>query len=146
MVALMDTSNISSELRIYLPLLLETLLESPVERDGQLISHEEVIAEIQNDTVAVGTQIGLCGMSPGRFKCGVYAHTVAVLLQVEPAKFQRGIVWMRELLYQTKLTSDRVKIIATKMINDVAHAKRSGRGMVRYLMRALSYITGTLCL
>lgn len=121
-------------------------MESPIERDGNLVSHEDVIAQLQNDTITVGTQIGLNGVNSGRFSCGIYAHTVSLVLQVEPEKYKRGIIWLRELLYQTKFTCDRLKIIASKMINDVSQAKRSGRGMVRYLMRYLSYISGMLVL
>ncbi|KAF5295450.1 hypothetical protein FQA39_LY13111 [Lamprigera yunnana] len=138
-MALMDTSHISSDLRLYIPLLLETLLESPLERDGVIISYEDVIAQLQDDTVSAGKGIGLCGLDSGRFSCASFANTVSIILQVEPGKFERGVIWLRELLYQTKFTVERLKIIASKMINEVAQAKRSGSDMVSYIMRSLRY-------
>lgn len=140
LVALMDTSNISMEFRPYLPILLETLLESPIDRNGEIISYEDVIIQLQDDTVSFGKQLGLCGLDSGRFQCGIYAHTASIILQVEPDKFERGVIWLRELLYQTKFTVERLKIIASKIINHVAQAKRSGGSMVSYIMKALRYI------
>lgn len=140
LAALMDTSNVPMELRPYLPLLLETVLESPINRNGEMISYEDVIAQLQDDTVSAGKQLGLCGLDSGRFQCGIYAHTASIILQLEPAKFERGVVWLRELLYQTQFTVERLKIIAAKIINEVAHAKRSGGSMVSYIMKALRYI------
>ncbi|KAK4880203.1 hypothetical protein RN001_008349 [Aquatica leii] len=138
-MALMDTSKVSSELRPFLPLLLETLLESPIERDGEIIPYEDVIAQLQDDAVSTGEGLGLCGLDSGRFYSGSFANTATVILQVEPEKFERGIIWLRELLYQTQFKVERLKIIASKMINEVAHAKRSGSSMVLYLMKALRY-------
>lgn len=138
--ALLNTETVPFELRPYLPLLLETLFESPMERDGMIISHEQVIAQLQSDTVACGDQIGLS--SAGRFRCGPFFTTVGLSLQVQPALCQQGLQWLRELLYQTILTPSRLKIIATKMINDVVQFKRNGRGMVRYITKVLNYVSG----
>lgn len=57
--ALLDTSSVPPELRSYLPLLLESLLELPVERDGQIIPYEDVVAQLNDDTVSSVTSIGL---------------------------------------------------------------------------------------
>ncbi|KAF5298438.1 hypothetical protein FQR65_LT01217 [Abscondita terminalis] len=138
-VAMMDTSQIPLESRPILPLLLETLLESPIDRNGEIISYEDVIAQLQDDTVSTGEGIGLCGLGSGRFSCGSFANTAMVVLQVQPEKFERGVVWLRELLFQTQFTAERLKIIASKMINEVAQTKRSGGEMIWYLMKSLRF-------
>lgn len=56
----MDTTDISPEERPYLPLLLEAIFESPIDRNGQLVPHEEVVAELSDDTVSTCGNIGLC--------------------------------------------------------------------------------------
>lgn len=76
----MDTSSITREYRKYIPLLLEVIMESPVKRDGRLIPHEEVVAELEADTIEISTQIGFINGS--RFSCGAYSHTVNLMLQV----------------------------------------------------------------
>lgn len=140
MFALMDTSSISSDLRLYIPLLLEILFESPIKRGVDIISYETVVTELNNDTIACGGQIGLRGSK--RFTCGSYGHTVSIMLQVENSKYEKGISWLREILYQTVFTIDRLKIIAKKIINEVAQVKRSGKLVLMYVMKALTYVDG----
>lgn len=63
-------------------------------------------------------------------------------VQLEPAKYSKGIQWIRELLYETELTPERLKIIGAKMINDVAQVKRKGNKVVGDLMKGLIYNKG----
>lgn len=141
MFALLDTSSVPIDLRYYLPLLLETILESPIERKGRLVSHEDVITELNNDTISNGSHIGT-GSRSDRFFCGPYSNTASVFLQVEAAKYEKGINWLREILYETVLTPERLKIMANKMVNDVAQAKRQGRSVINYVMKGIRYIEG----
>jgi hypothetical protein len=80
MFVLMDTAGVPLELRPYLPLLLESLLELPVKRDDVLVPYEEVVAELETDTITTSTGLGLEVSS--RFQCGPYSHTASLMLQV----------------------------------------------------------------
>lgn len=137
MFVLMDTAGVPLELRPYLPLLLESLLELPVKRGDVLVPYEAVVAQLETDTITTSTGMGLEALS--RFQCGPYSHTASLMLQVEPAKYERCINWIRELLYQTQFTSERFKIIAAKIANDVAQVKRKGNKVVGDLMKGLCY-------
>lgn len=63
---------------------------------------------------------------------------------MEAAKFEKGVQWLREILYKTVFTKDRIEVIAQKIINEVAQAKRSGKGVVTYAMEGLKYTNGIL--
>lgn len=76
----MDTNGISVEKRPYIPLLLESVLESPVIRDGKIIPYESIVSELEMDTVAAGTRLGLD--VDGRFSCGSYGQHAVLVLQV----------------------------------------------------------------
>lgn len=80
MFVTMDTLSVPENLRPYLPLLLESILACPVNRDGKLIQYEEIVAELECDTVAVATGLGF--ENSFRFSCGVYSHAANLLLQV----------------------------------------------------------------
>uniref|UniRef100_A0A8D8XF76 Uncharacterized protein C05D11.1 n=1 Tax=Cacopsylla melanoneura TaxID=428564 RepID=A0A8D8XF76_9HEMI len=134
---LMDSSELSQELRFYLQLYFELIMESPIQRGDEQVTYEEVVAQLEADTVASTTRIGL--ESASRFTCGPFSHTTCLMLQVEPNKFGKGIQWIRELLYETKLTPDRIRIVANKIINDVAQAKRQGNKMARDLLKGLLF-------
>lgn len=64
---------------------------------------------------------------------------------MEAAKFEKGVQWMREILYKTIFTKERIEVIAQKIVNEVAQAKRSGKGVVAYAMEDLRYVKGNLC-
>lgn len=49
---------------------------------------------------------------------------------------------MRELLFQTKFTPERVNIVAQRLINNVAEVKRRGNAMVSDLMTGIIYKKG----
>ncbi|VEN47404.1 unnamed protein product [Callosobruchus maculatus] len=137
MFALLDTSSVPSELRSYLPLMLESLLELPLERDGKIISHDEVVAQLNDDTVNSSTSIGIG--SHGMFTCGSFSNSATLVLQVESSKYEKGLTWLRELLYKTVFTVERLKVIAMKMNNSVSQVKRCGRSVVAYVMKGLRY-------
>lgn len=79
-MVLMDTRAVPPSLRMYLPLYLDSILESAVMRDGTLVSHETVVAELEQDTIAAATSLGIGG--GGHFACGAYCQTASLTLQV----------------------------------------------------------------
>lgn len=72
----------------------------------------------------------------------MYLTIILYLFQLELSKYKKGVQWIKKLLYQTELISDRLKIIATKMINNVAQIKRRGSKIVSDLMKGLTYNEG----
>ena len=63
-------------------------------------------------------------------------------VQVEMEKYKKGVQWIRELLYQVQFTVDRLKIMATKMTNDVSQLKRNGRYVVQTLFKGIVFNKG----
>lgn len=59
-------------------------------------------------------------------------------------KYEKGVQWLKELLYDTELTVDRLKIISAKMVNDVAQVKRNGSKVANDLINGLMYNKGKL--
>ncbi|KAK3910629.1 hypothetical protein KUF71_020443 [Frankliniella fusca] len=137
MYLLMDTASLDHELRPYLSLLIEALMELPINENGKIITYEDAVAELERDTVSSSSAIGVSGGS--RFICGSFSSTAFLSIQSEPAKFQKGIQWMNKLLYKTVLDADRIKTIATKLVNDVARLKRNGSKIVSALMKGIRF-------
>lgn len=109
-------------------------------KEGQLIPYEQVVSELYNDTVQNSAHLGIS--KRGMFQCGSNATTAVIMLQVECSNFQKGLKWLRDILYNTVFTADRLKVTAKKMLNSVAQAKRSGHDMVSYAMKALCFSEG----
>lgn len=75
----MDTASLTPEQRLYLPLLLELLMESPIIVDGTEIPYEEVVSALESDTVSCSRRVGL--QDAGRFSCGPYSNYVLMSFQ-----------------------------------------------------------------
>lgn len=58
---------------------------------------------------------------------------------MEPAKYEKGIEWIRKILFQTVFTLDRIKNIATKLFNKVAEYKRDGNSLSEELMNIILF-------
>ena len=80
MFVLMDTAGVPQEQRPYLPLLLESMLELPVRRGETVVPYEEVVTQLECDTIAASTRIGLEASS--RFQCGPFCQTAYLMIQV----------------------------------------------------------------
>uniref|UniRef100_A0A182NNB5 Uncharacterized protein n=1 Tax=Anopheles dirus TaxID=7168 RepID=A0A182NNB5_9DIPT len=133
----LNTEPLSPELRPYLVLLLELLTESPIRRGDKLIPYEEVVATLESNTVETVTDLGFSSLS--RFSVGAYSATAILQMQVVREKYATGIELMTELLHKTEFTPERIKVCATKLINEVAQAKREGNSIAKDILKAIRY-------
>uniref|UniRef100_A0A182JL08 Uncharacterized protein n=1 Tax=Anopheles atroparvus TaxID=41427 RepID=A0A182JL08_ANOAO len=133
----MNTEPLSAELRPYLVLLLELLTESPVRRGDVLIPYEEVVSTLESNTVETATELGFA--SSNRFSVGAYSSTATLHMQVVREKYATGINLIIELLHKTEFNNERIKVCATKLINEVAQAKREGNSIAKDILKAMRY-------
>jgi len=132
----MNTRELPTDLKPYLPLLLELLLESPVLDKGTLIPHEEVVAQLAEEFLVSETSLGISGR---RFVPGPYSDYAVLHLQTEPHKYVKAVDWIKKILIDTQIVADRVKVLATKMENSIAGLKRSMRTVLNSLMNSLLF-------
>lgn len=140
MIVTLNTHSVSKELRPYLLMLLDLILESPIRHGDTVIPHEEVVTALEKDTIAMGTRLGL--ESNSAFSCGPFSNTASLMIQVETKKYEKGVNWLVDLLHNTEFTVDRVRVIAAKMANSVTQVKRKGNFVVRELLKSLYYQDG----
>ncbi|GAB6024396.1 hypothetical protein CHUAL_009562 [Chamberlinius hualienensis] len=130
---IMDTTIIPQHLKMFLPLFMELILESPIVRNGEIIPQEQVMAELSRDTVQFDSSIGTPMKYGNRFECGSYAQMAFLVLQVDIEHYVEGITWLHDLLFAAKMSPERVKIVAKKMLSDVSKLKREGYFMSKIL-------------
>ncbi|KAI1290107.1 hypothetical protein HDE_08397 [Halotydeus destructor] len=129
--ALLNTSaTIPPELRIYLQLWINLVLESSIQRDGKLIPYEEVVVELADDTISSDADIGINDR---------FSQVVTVSLKVELTKYSKAINWLKELLYSSVFTEERVKVVAKRIFNDLALEKRKGNRVARELINSTNF-------
>lgn len=125
------------ELRPYLVLLMELFTESPIRRGEKLIPYEEVVATLESNTVETLTDLGFSSLN--RFSVGAYSSTATLYMQVIREKYTTGIELITELLHKTEFTAERIKVCATKLINEVAQVKREGNSIAKDILKAMRY-------
>lgn len=132
-----DTAKLSTELRSYLLLFLDLILESPVQTENGLLSYEEVVISLEEDMISYETSLGLQSLS--RFGCGQFSNSATFHMQVEVKKLEVAVNWMSHLLFDSVFTQERIHIVASKLVNDIATAKRNGSDMAREIAKAMFY-------
>lgn len=136
-----DTSKVPIELRSYLLLFLDLILESPVQTQDGLLPYEQVVATLEEEIISYETSLGL--QSTSRFGCGPFSNSATFHMQIEVKKFEVAVKWMTNLIFNSVFTAERIHIVASKLINDIATAKRSGYDLAREISKAIYYKNDT---
>lgn len=139
--ATFDTSKFSLEQRKYLLLFLDLIVESPIQLGDKLLPYESVVAALEEDMISYETSLGVQNSS--RFGSGTFSQTVTFHMQVEIRKFETAVEWMTNLFFNSVFTQERVHIIASKLVNDIASSKRNGYSMAREILKAIYYKKNT---
>lgn len=122
---LMNTSHsLTRSERLYLPLITQLIVECPIERNGQIIPYEGVVAELFSDTISYGAGIGISSNSS--YLTGIMGSLFDIVMQVEVDNYEKAVKWYSEILYSTVFTPERIKSVATRMVSEIAQFKRSG--------------------
>lgn len=140
MIVTLNTHTVPKELRPYLLMLLDLIIESPIRDGDTIIPYEEVVTALEKDTITMGTRLGL--ESNAAFSCGPFSHTASLMIQVETKKYEKGVKWLADLLHNTVFTVDRVRVTAAKMANSVTQVKRQGSFVAKELLKSLYYEDG----
>lgn len=72
--ALLDTSELSVELRSLLPLYMQLLFASPMMKNGSLIPYENVVKLLNADVIEFSSEIGV--------ECSKYPRLLSISLKV----------------------------------------------------------------
>lgn len=94
-----DTEFRVCRLHRHISTYLAALFSLPVTRsNGERLSHEEVVNQLDNDTVQYEVNLGVNG---------AFAETVRVTIRVEVAQYDSAISWLKDLMYGAEFTKDR---------------------------------------
>lgn len=78
---------------------LSSFFSLPITRaDGTKLSHEDVIKQLDNDTVAYDISLGVGGY---------FSELLRIGLKVETAQYATAIAWIRDLLYSSYFDIER---------------------------------------
>ncbi|KAL8997888.1 MAG: hypothetical protein Q9169_002970 [Polycauliona sp. 2 TL-2023] len=116
-----STEGVPVELRPLLLVYLENMFTSPIERNGKRIEFEQVIMELEKDTV--GYTVGL-GSGLGN------PEVVNMRISVEVEKYASAIQWLEEIIWSGIFDVERIASTTVRLLADIPEAKRSGNNML----------------
>jgi Zn-dependent M16 (insulinase) family peptidase len=117
----LGTEAIPVPVRPLLAIYIEIFFSMPMSWKGTKISFEQVITELERDTVGYEIKSG-AGLGN--------SETITIKLQVEAEKYQTAIQWLRRLMWSSVFDLERIKATTTRLLADIPEHKRDGESMV----------------
>ncbi|WAR30394.1 YAN2-like protein [Mya arenaria] len=143
MTVLLDSSSVQQKLHLFSDdCTMTVLLDSSSvpqelnEYNSILIGHKEVISQLEAETLYTSCGLGVRG---SHLNCGTFPQAFEVKIGVEKEKYETGVRWLREILYQTKFPADRLKTVAKRMNSTISQYKRKGNAVMRALIRSIIF-------
>lgn len=116
----LGTEVVSVPLRPLLAMYMDNFFNTPIIRDGKKVGFEQVVMELEKDTVGYGMESGQVIGNP---------ETITIKLQVEVEKYQMAIQWLRDLIFSSIFDIKRIRSITTRLLAEIPDEKRGGEDM-----------------
>lgn len=108
-----------------------TLFNLPItQQDGTQLTYEEVIRALDKDTVSYDSGLGFDG---------AFGELLRVQVKVESSKYDTGIAWLRDVIFQSQFTKDRLEVTLAKLQQSLPEMKRNGSSVSRSVFNDLVY-------
>ena len=117
---LLCTSSIPLELRPLLSIYVGSFFTNPVVRDGKQKDFEEVVKDLDRDTVGYGFSAAS--------KLG-NSEVLNLGIQVEADKYGVAIGWAKDLLWNSVFDVERIYATVVRLLQNIPDEKRSGTDM-----------------
>ncbi|UPK93211.1 hypothetical protein LCI18_004146 [Fusarium solani-melongenae] len=114
------SSQIPNELKPLMPIFSDTLFNTHITRDGKRVDYEQVVMELERDTISYS-------LSSARYLSD--PDGIMIQFQVEPEKYAAAAEWIRTMMFDTIFDPQRLSAAVTKTLGDVPESKRDGKSM-----------------
>lgn len=115
-----STSQVPVELKPLMSIFMDNFFNTPIKRDGKLVDFEDVVMELEKDTISYAINGGGKVYDP---------ESIFISFQLEPEKYTAIIEWVRALMFDSVFDVRRLKAGISKALADIPEAKRDGRTM-----------------
>lgn len=118
---LINTATLPLELRPLLSVYMDAFFGLPLNRDGKTIDFEQVVVELERDTV--GYDIDGAGDYGN-------SESLRIIIQVEREKYLTAIDWLRALAWESIFDIQRLQAITARLLASIPEMKRKGSSML----------------
>ncbi|KAF9569657.1 hypothetical protein CPC08DRAFT_731821 [Agrocybe pediades] len=123
--------KLPDRLRPYMSAYLSAFFALPIEREsGEKLSHEEVINQLDNETVSYEAGLGISNS---------FSDTVRVTIKVETTMYDNAVSWLKDLVYGAEFDKERLQVVLAKIQQSLPEMKRDGSNVLSSLWATLLY-------
>ncbi|KAI1340894.1 Metalloenzyme, LuxS/M16 peptidase-like protein [Xylariaceae sp. FL0016] len=122
------TSKLPVKLKPLLAIFVDNFFNTPITRDGQRVDFEQVVMDLERDTVSYHLEAGTRVSDSESF---------VIRMQVEPHKYATAVEWLRAMMFDSIFDVTRLKASVAKRLADLPESKRDGRVMANEIEIAL---------
>jgi Zn-dependent M16 (insulinase) family peptidase len=123
---LVSTERVPEHLRPLLSVYMETFFALPMIRDGKRIEYEQVVMELDRDTVNYGINTGREYGNSEAIKLGI---------QVEIEEYATAVRWLKDLMFSSIFDLERIVTTTQRLLAEIPGEKRSGSAMLQYVQQ-----------
>ncbi|KAF8622884.1 hypothetical protein AX15_006649 [Amanita polypyramis BW_CC] len=129
--AFFSLNKLPTRLKPLISTYLTTFFSLPVIRQsGERLTHEEVINQLDDETVSYEVGLGLAES---------FTDTFRISIKVETAKYGIAIAWLRDLVYGAQFDQERLQVAVAKIQQALPELKRDGSNVLSSLYSQLLY-------
>lgn len=129
------TSQMPMELKPLMPIFSDNFFNTHIMRDGKLVNFEQVVMELEKDSIGYGIGSARPIADPEGFM---------IQFQVEPEKYAAAVNWSRTMMFDSVFDPQRLGAAVTKALADIPEGKRDGKGMASEVDAAIHMEKSTL--
>ncbi|TFK77013.1 hypothetical protein BDN72DRAFT_830184 [Pluteus cervinus] len=130
--AYLSLAKLPDRLRPLISAYLSSFFSLPVKRQsGERLSHEEVVDQLDNDTVSYEVSLGIAG--------SYFSELFRVSIKVEVSHYETAIAWLRDLLYGAEFDQERLQVVVAKIQQSLPELKRDGNNVLSSLSAELLF-------
>ncbi|ORZ40886.1 hypothetical protein BCR44DRAFT_1423978 [Catenaria anguillulae PL171] len=140
-----DTTHLSGDLRKYLGVYLELVFASPVTlADGSKLTHEQVVAGLNQDTIHFNAGCGAVGESSGSsFSGGAFESQISLWIRSTPEKYAKAVQWIHTVVKHLEFDYGRLATVIRNMLGNVPALKREAMRMASWAIKSTVYDAAT---
>ncbi|KAL2760462.1 hypothetical protein ACRALDRAFT_1090987 [Sodiomyces alcalophilus JCM 7366] len=124
----LGTGQVPTAVKPLLPIFSDNFFNTPIMRDGQTVSFEQVVMELEEETISYGLRSAKGMGDP---------DSITIQFQIEPEKYATIIEWIRTMMFDSVFDVQRLKAGVRKQLADIPELKRDGRSMASEVNTAI---------
>lgn len=132
----METSKLSPRQKKFLPLLLDTWLVSPLQKNGEIVNIDKIVKRRSKTLQSVDNSLGFQGST---FSPGAYSNAYLIEAQSTLVKFANATEFLSDAINYPYITKEKLNTTAVNILNNIPTIKLSATDVQRTLFDGMYF-------